>query len=77
MSATVASEAPEAIVIGAEIVAGHDGAAELLVQVRHENGVVSAVAFDAEAGFELIQGCGAQGADDLVGRAWRAIVKGL
>ena len=36
----------EAIIIGAQIVAGHDGSAELLVNLRHPNGAESPVVLD-------------------------------
>ena len=57
----------EAVIIDAQIVAGHDGEAQILVSVRHENGVVSAVALDGEAGFRLM---GAGDLDALIGRSW-------
>ncbi len=43
----------DAVVVGAEIVAGHDGAAELLVRLRHGNGAQSAMSLDAETAFDL------------------------
>jgi hypothetical protein len=74
------SEAVElrgAMVIGAEIVAGHDGAAELLVRLRHENGAESAVQLDPETGFDLMNAAGASSLGALVGRGWLVILKGL
>ena len=67
----------EAVVVAAEVSAGHDGEAELTLSVRFENGVVAPVVLDAEAGFDVLAGCGASGAGDLVGRPWRQILKGL
>ena len=67
----------EAVVLAAEVTAGHDGDAELTLSVRFENGVVAPVVLDAEAGFDVLAGCGAAGAGDLVGRPWRQILKGL
>lgn len=67
----------EAVVVAAEVSAGHDGEAELTLSVRFENGVVAPVVLDAEAGFDVLAGCGAAGADDLVGRPWRQVLKGL
>ena len=36
----------EAVIIGAQIVAGHDGSAELLVRLRHPNGAEGPVVLD-------------------------------
>ena len=58
--------------MAAEIMAGHDGRAELLVRVRHENGVVAPVVLDADTGLRLLAGT-----DDLaalVGRRWRDVL---
>lgn len=67
----------DAFVEGAEIVAGHDGAAELLVRLRHGNGAASALALDPATGFDLLRAGGAESLDGLVGLAWRDIIKGL
>ena len=69
------SDAGEAVIVGAEITAGHDGQAELMVRVRHENGVVAPVVLDGPTGFRLMAN---QGADDLaalVGRPWRDLLR--
>jgi len=67
----------EAVIVAAEIVAGHDGAAELLVRVRHDNGAIDAVSLDPKTGFDLMAAAGAASLGDLVGRPWLSIVKGL
>lgn len=64
-----------AVIVGAEIVAGHDGAAELLVRLRHANGVVSPVVLDEEAGLALMDNCGASHVADLAGLPWRRIIQ--
>lgn len=64
----------EAIVVAAEIAAGHDGEAELVVRVRHENGVVSSVVLDGETGFRLMGGPGGGGIEALVGQPWRRLL---
>jgi hypothetical protein len=66
-----------AVVVGAEIVAGHDGAAELLVGLRHENGVAGFVVLDPATGFELMEAAGVSTLDDLVGRRWLDILREL
>ncbi|HEY1751230.1 MAG TPA: hypothetical protein VGG29_08195 [Caulobacteraceae bacterium] len=67
----------DAVVSGAEIVAGHDGAAELLVRLLHGNGATSAVALDPQTGFDLLRAAGADSLAALVGRPWRPLIKDL
>ncbi|HEX3916946.1 MAG TPA: hypothetical protein VHW60_06370, partial [Caulobacteraceae bacterium] len=64
-------------VTGAEIVAGHDGAAELLVRLKHGNGALSTVTLDPETGFDLLRAAGAASLDGLAGLAWAPLVKDL
>ena len=72
-----ASGLDDAVVEGAQIVAGHDGAAEMLVRLRHGNGAMSTVTLDAQTGFDLLRGAGAASLDGLTGRLWREITRGL
>lgn len=65
---------PEPVIAGAEIVAGHDGEAELLVRVRHPNGAESPVTLDAEAGYALLRRCGADDLDGVRGQSWRMLM---
>lgn len=65
----------QAVVLSADIAAGHDGAADLLLTVRYENGVVGTVLLDADSGFEIMQSSGADSLTDLVGRNWRDLLK--
>ena len=65
----------EAVIVGAEIVAGHDGAAELLVRLRHANGVEAPVQLDEETGLKLMAACGASHVDELAGQSWRRILE--
>ena len=82
MSSAAAKREPapgldDAVVEGAQIVAGHDGAAELMVRLRHGNGVLSSVTLDPETGFDLLRAAGASGLDGLVGQSWRQITHAL
>ncbi|HLZ83422.1 MAG TPA: hypothetical protein VKQ54_07620 [Caulobacteraceae bacterium] len=81
MSLALAARAearPEgAMVVGAEIVAGHDGAAELLVRLRHENGAEGPVVLDPATGFAIMDAAGVAGLDDLVGRRWLDLLREL
>jgi hypothetical protein len=67
----------EAVVIGAEIQAGHDGAAELVVRLRYENGVEGPVVLDPQTGFDLLKAAGAASLDELTGRSWPEILREL
>ncbi|MFI4975476.1 MAG: hypothetical protein ACHP84_13130 [Caulobacterales bacterium] len=73
----VTTPAAEAVIVGAEVAAGHDGTADLVISVRHENGVVSQVVLDGETGLAVMQACGAADLAGLTGRPWRDISKGL
>jgi len=66
----------EAVIVGAEIVAGHDGSAELVVRLRHPNGAEGPVVLDEATGLKLMKNCGASHVDDLTGQSWRRIVEG-
>ena len=65
----------QAVIVAAEITAGHDGQAELVVRVRHENGVVAPVVLDGRTGFRLIANQGAGDLSTLVGRPWRDLLR--
>ena len=65
----------EAVIVGAEIVAGHDGTAELLVRLRHPNGVEAPVQLDEDTGLKVMAACGATHVDDLKGHSWRRITE--
>ena len=82
MTAVAARLEPEtvldaAVVAGAEIVAGHDGAAELLIRLSHANGATSAVTLDPATGFDLLRAGAASSLADLVGRPWLSLIKDL
>ena len=64
----------EAVVVGAEITAGHDGAADLVLSVRFENGVIAPVVLDSRTGFRLMEVQGAGDLSGLIGRPWRALL---
>jgi hypothetical protein len=67
----------DAVVAGAEIVAGHDGAAELLIRLRHGNGASSTLTLDSETGFDLMRAGVAASLADLIGRPWLSLIKDL
>lgn len=66
----------EAVIVGAQIVAGHDGTAELVVLLRYPNGAEGPVVLDEETGLKLMEACGASHVDELAGQSWRRIMEG-
>lgn len=67
----------EAVIVGADLAAGHDGQAELVVRILYPNGVVSSVLLDAEAGYALMRNCNIDSLSGLAGQSWRKILEGL
>ncbi len=65
----------EPIIVGVEIAAGHDGTAEMVVSIRHENGAVAPVVLDQDTSLDLMRACGAASTAALIGRPWREIFK--
>ena len=65
----------EAVIVGGQIVAGHDGSAELLIRLRHPNGAEGPVVLDQETGLRLMRNCGVTHVDDLAGQSWRKILE--
>ena len=64
----------EPVIIGVEITAGHDGQADLVFRVRHENGVVSPIVLDGDASFSLMEADASGDVSSLVGRPWREVL---
>jgi hypothetical protein len=64
----------EPTIVRAEIAAGHDGSAELVLSLRHPNGAEEPIVLSADKGLDLMRRCGAVSLDDLAGRSWREIL---
>ena len=71
-----ASSPVEPVIVRAEIAAGHDGSAELVVLLRHPNGSEEPVVLAGDQGLELMRRCGAATLDQLAGHSWRKILGG-
>jgi len=54
----------------AAIAAGHDGRAELVVEVTYANGATARVRLDEEAAEPVLGAAGVARIEDLVGRPW-------
>ncbi len=72
-----ASRPPEAILVGAELAAGHDGQSELVLRIQYPNGVVGSVLLDAAAGYALMRNCNVDSLDGLKGHSWRKVLHGV
>jgi hypothetical protein len=72
-----ARAASEAVIVDAVVGAGHDGAAELVLTLRYENGATAPVVLDADVGFSLMRVCGASSLAELAGHSWRNLLEGL
>jgi hypothetical protein len=49
---------------------GHDGRAELVVGLRHDNGAISTISLDEDSLAELLASGAVSSLDDLPGRRW-------
>ena len=65
----------EPVIVGVEIAAGHDGTAEMVVSIHHENGVTAPVVLDQDTSLDLMRACGATSTAALIGRPWREIFR--
>ena len=66
-----------AIITRATIVGGHDGRAEIEVELTYENGGVSTIALDEEACTRSLDHAGMSSIDELVGRPWTVVLPAL
>ena len=57
-------------ITGALIAAGHDGRAELVVEVTYANGATARLRLDEEAAEPVLGAAGISRLEDLVGRPW-------
>ena len=71
-----ARPAAEPVIVRAEIAAGHDGTAELVVSLRHPNGSEEPVVLAGDQGLDLMRRCGVATLDELAGQSWRKILGG-
>ena len=64
----------EAVIVAADIVAGHDGSAELVVRLLYPDGSELPVLLDEDTALKLMEACGASSLEDLYGQSWRRIM---
>ncbi len=61
----------------AVLAAGHDGRAELVVEVTYANGATARVRLDEEAAEPVLEAAGVSRIEDLVGRPWDILAAAL
>ncbi len=66
-----------AVICDARVVAAHDGVAELVVTLRHDNGGRSQITLDETAAAALLQACNAAGPEALEGQSWTRVREAL
>jgi hypothetical protein len=66
-----------AIITRATIVGGHDGRAEIEVELTYENGGVSTISLDEQACTRSLDDAGMSSIDELVGRPWTVVLPAL
>jgi hypothetical protein len=66
-----------AIISRASVVGGHDGRAEIEVELTYDNGGTSIISLDEEACAASLDAAGITSVDELVGRPWTAVLPAL
>ena len=67
----------DAIIEAAELAAGHDGRAELVLRLRYPNGASCEVRLDQEAVAFALDAAGVGSLDDLTGQPWDILARAL
>jgi len=65
------------VIASAAIGPGHDGRAEIVVELRYPNGGRSWLSIGQEAATRVIDAAGVSSLAELAGRPWTALVQGL
>ena len=66
-----------AIITRAAVVGGHDGRAEVEVELTYDNGGVSTISLDEEACTASLDRAGISSVDELVGQPWSTVLPAL
>jgi hypothetical protein len=66
-----------AIITRATVVGGHDGRAEIEVELTYDNGGTSTISLDEETCTASLDGAGVGSLDELVGRPWSTVLPAL
>jgi hypothetical protein len=66
-----------AIITRATVIGGHDGRAEIEVELTYDNGGTSTISLDEEACTASLDGAGVRSLDDLLGQPWSVVLPAL
>lgn len=66
-----------AIITRASVVGGHDGRAEIEVELTYANGGRSTICLDTEACLASLDRAGVASLDELVGRPWSVVLPAI
>jgi hypothetical protein len=66
-----------AIITRATVVGGHDGRAEIEVELTYENGGTATISLDEEACIASLDRAGVSSLDGLVGQPWSTVLPAL
>ncbi len=66
-----------ALISRATVVGGHDGRAEIEVELTYDNGGVSTISLDEEACTASLDVAGVSSIDELVGQPWNVVLPAL
>ena len=66
-----------AIITSAAVVGGHDGRAEIEVELTYDNGGTVTISLDEEACTAALDDAGIDSIDDLVGQPWSVVLPAL
>jgi hypothetical protein len=62
-----------AVIDNVRLAAAHEGVAELVITLRHDNGGISEVALDHLAAAALMESCAATLPEQLSGHSWEKV----
>ncbi|MEZ5376089.1 MAG: hypothetical protein R2733_06195 [Acidimicrobiales bacterium] len=65
------------IITRASIAGGHDGRAEVEVEITYANGGTTTIALDEEACLASLDQAGVSSVEELVGQPWSVVLPGL
>lgn len=65
------------IITRAAVVGGHDGRAEIEVELTYANGGTSTISLDEEACLASLDHAGIRSLDELIGQPWETVVPAL
>ena len=63
-----------AVISRADVVGGHDGRAEIEVELTYDNGGTTTISLDEEACTAALDRAGVRSLDELVGRPWSVVL---